>query len=83
MVLTYNLWQMFLFRHIRGFRNSGMSQVRVIDDMIWQWSRMRKSLIPYLWEGSYDRVSTSLRTLLTNGVESRRVRSAVASSYRQ
>ena len=49
MLLAYNLWQMFLYRHVRGFVQSGMAIVAVWEAMMRQWARMRRSQALYLW----------------------------------
>ncbi|MHB1684240.1 MAG: hypothetical protein ACYCYO_15665 [Bacilli bacterium] len=49
MLWAYNLWQMFLYRHVRGFVTSGMAIVAVWETMMRQCARMRRSQALYLW----------------------------------
>ena len=49
MLLAYNLWQMYLYRHVRGFATSGVAIVAVWEAMMRQWARMRRSQALYLW----------------------------------
>lgn len=50
MILAYNLFQLFLFRNVRGFRLLKIPQTAVIEDMLAELERVRKNLAPALWK---------------------------------
>lgn len=52
MVLAYNLFQLFLFRNVRGFRALDIPQCAVVEEMWKGILTIRKSLAVVLWQGS-------------------------------